>query len=319
MADCPICTLDACDELPGNASDSLGFNCRRCGEFRLTGTLHDMLEPDGPDKDDPRTAVVSHTVRKMQRNGYVPLLDSDWYKRVCETGKLPRPNEQITNLLLWVGEEAKGTDDTVINESEQLQAIIGSPKPSMVFEIALYLAERGLVKYENMFIDYLSQPLQFQMTLDGWAEFDRLNRDSRDSRIAFMAMKFHDPELNNIVDTVFRPAVAATGFELRVLTDVPRAGSIDDRMRVEIRRSRFMLADLTHGNNGAYWEAGYAEGLGLPVIYTFKKEAFEKQASHFDTNHHLTVMWGNNPADVMEELKATIRATLPAEAKLDDD
>lgn len=93
---------------------------------------------------------------------------------------------------------------------------------------------------------------------------------------------------------------------------------IDDRMRVEIRRSRFMLADLTHSNNGAYWEAGYAEGLGIPVIYTCKKAVFDERKSHFDTNHHLTVMWHGDNATVTEELKATIRATLPAEAKLDD-
>jgi hypothetical protein len=41
---------------------------------------------------------------------------------------------------------------------------------------------------------------------------------------------------------------------------------------------------------------------------------------HFDTNHHLIVPW--NPDDLSKaatKLKATIRATLPAEAKLTDD
>jgi nucleoside 2-deoxyribosyltransferase len=59
---------------------------------------------------------------------------------------------------------------------------------------------------------------------------------------------------------------------------------------VEIRACRFLIADLTHANNGAYWEAGFAEGLGKPVTYTCKKSEFAK-ASHFDTNHHLTVLW----------------------------
>ena len=41
---------------------------------------------------------------------------------------------------------------------------------------------------------------------------------------------------------------------------------------------------------------------------------------HFDTNHHLIVEW--DPDDLLKtaaKLKNTIRATLPAEAKLDDD
>jgi hypothetical protein len=36
------------------------------------------------------------------------------------------------------------------------------------------------------------------------------------------------------------------------------------------------------------------------------------EGSHFDTNHHLTVLWDANTVDVaMEKLKATIRATIP--------
>jgi hypothetical protein len=66
-------------------------------------------------------------------------------------------------------------------------------------------------------------------------------------------------------------------------------------------------------------EAGFAEGLGKPVIYTCKKEAFEKEGTHFDTNHHLTVVWEPGKLPVaLEALKATIRATLPIEAKMMD-
>ena len=56
---------------------------------------------------------------------------------------------------------------------------------------------------------------------------------------------------------------------------MPKAGLIDDRLRVEIRTSRFLIADLTHENAGAYWEAGFAEGLGKPVIYTCEKSKFD--------------------------------------------
>ena len=49
---------------------------------------------------------------------------------------------------------------------------------------------------------------------------------------------------------------------------------IDDRLRVEIQSARFLIADLTHENRGAFWEAGYAEGLGKPVIYTCEESVF---------------------------------------------
>ena len=95
---------------------------------------------------------------------------------------------------------------------------------------------------------------------------------------------------------------------------------IDDRLRVEIQSSDFIVADLTHDNLGAYWEAGYAEGLRKPVIYTCEKEKFEKEKTHFDTNHHLTIIWDKtDPLKAGESLKATIRATLPELAKQEDE
>jgi nucleoside 2-deoxyribosyltransferase len=107
------------------------------------------------------------------------------------------------------------------------------------------------------------------------------------------------------------------GFDLRRLTDRQRAGLIDDRLRVEIRRSRFLLCELTEDNRGAYWEAGFAEGLGRPVIYTCRKDYHPNV--HFDTNHYLTVLWEPGKLDeAATELKAVIRATLPTEAKQSD-
>ena len=134
-----------------------------------------------------------------------------------------------------------------------------------------------------------------------------------------MALKFDDDLLIAMVREHISPAVQATGFELINLQDNEKAGLIDDRIRVEIRRSRFLLADLTHHSNGAYWEAGFAEGLGKPVIYLCRRDVFEESSTHFDTNHHLTIAWADDTIqDDMERLKATIRATLPGDAKLDD-
>ena len=135
-----------------------------------------------------------------------------------------------------------------------------------------------------------------------------------------MAMAFGDDELDKFVDLYFKKAALDAGFRLYRLDDEPKAGLIDDRLRVEIRTSRFLISDLSHENSGAYWEAGFAEGLGKPVIYTCEESKFEKDKTHFDTNHHLTVIWNkDNPKAAVEALKATIRATLPDEAKLNDD
>ena len=140
-----------------------------------------------------------------------------------------------------------------------------------------------------------------------------------------MAMKFGDALVDAVFSDHIRPAVAATGFELRTVAgDHKTAGSIDNRMRVEIRTSRFLVCDLTHGNRGAYWEAGFAEGLGRPVFYVCRRDVLEDRKHidhpHFDTAHQLITAWAPERIDAdMQELKSVIRNTLPAEAKMEDD
>jgi nucleoside 2-deoxyribosyltransferase len=155
--------------------------------------------------------------------------------------------------------------------------------------------------------------------MKGWDYYDQLSRGAIVSRKAFMVMQFGDAELDAVFENYFKPAVKATGFERVRLDENPQAGLIDDRLKVEIRTSRFLIADLTHENRGAYWEAGFAEGLGKPVIYTCEKSKFGTHKTHFDTNQHETVLWEKDElGDAAEKLKVTIRATLPDEAVMVD-
>jgi hypothetical protein len=56
------------------------------------------------------------------------------------------------------------------------------------------------------------------------------------------------------------------------------------------------------------------------AYYTCERSKFEATKTHFDTNHHLTIVWdAASPDEAAETLKATIRATLPQLAKQRND
>jgi hypothetical protein len=162
--------------------------------------------------------------------------------------------------------------------------------------------------------------LSYHLTFQGWDRFEELSRSDDTSHTAFMAMKFGRPQTESLFVNHLRPAVAKTSFDLQRVDHNPKAGLIDQRMEVAIRTARFLVAELTHGNRGAYWEAGFASGLGKPVFYICEANHFRRVSTHFDTNHHFTVLWNaDNPDKAASELKNAIRATLPADAKLTDD
>ena len=316
---CRVCNnnLTHCDE-DANIDNRGGqfFNCSKCGRYILSGTslaTIDMVL----DNSDERIALVSHAIRKRD-NGNEPVFISSTDLENYIKSELPKPKEQATLLVLWLGE--KTNPGEVVSFSPSLhQSIIGAISPNG-FELVLqHLIETGVLNGDLTSTMGRHGYAEAKLSIEGWDYYDELKRGAINSRKIFMAMKFGDNELDIVVDDHFKEAVRQTGFELFRVDDVPSAGLIDDKIRVDILTSKLIISDLSHDNNGAYWEAGYAEGLGKPVIYTCEKEKFESEKSHFDTNHHLTISWDkNNPDEAAENLKATIRATLPNDAILED-
>jgi hypothetical protein len=248
-------------------------------------------------------------------------------RAILQEENLPLPSEQFDNLITWIGSN-QGHPGARVNVGPSAVSAIGAIDSSGFGFIADQALKRGLIDCVISVSTHLGQQgvhyqiTPMQLTLAGWNRFEDLRRGRSSSRIAFIAMPFGRKDLDDLYRDRFQRAVADTGFTLKRLDENQPAGLIDDRLRVEIRQCRFLISDLTHDNAGAYWEAGYAEGLGKPVIYTCEKSVFDdrKRGTHFDTNHHLTVLWDTaSPAIAMSKLKATIRATLPDEAVLSDE
>lgn len=65
------------------------------------------------------------------------------------------------------------------------------------------------------------------------------------------------------------------------LDQVEHNEHIMDKILAMIRIAPFVVADFTHHRNGVYFEAGFAKGLGIPVVSCCRQDEFEK--AHCDT------------------------------------
>ena len=309
---CPICK---CENAESKDSGLSAFwSCPRCGVFLVDSDLSDMLE--GTLRTEEQQSLLSHYIRKMQNPSRVVSLNQELLQNVLRN-KPPSTKEQINNFVLWLGKELKRPGGFVL-VSGLHQSVAGSTTGGEYRFVLSYLVDERLMQSHSTHPS-VGEDFPASLTFRGWEYFDQLQLGTRSTRKAFMAMKFGNPVVDKVVDEVYRPALKQTGFDLFRVSERPKAGLIDDNIRVEIRTSRFLISDLTDENAGAYWEAGFAEGLGKPVIYSCERKKFEEHQTHFDTNHHLTVLWDSeNPEEAGKALKATIRATLPDEAKLED-
>ena len=291
---CPFCSPAIKSEIYGN----LAVDCGKCGKFLVQDTAYEDYFCNS-DLTQKNLILLRHYLYKAlylsgKSKSTIFVITSIWVEATLKN-QFPSASEQLDNLISYLGKTESYVRDLDYNFFGH---IIGSTSRAQFDAIV-----QG-AKEKRLFIGTIN----IALSLDGWEKYESIKK-GRLGYGAFMAMKFGDPELNQALDKCFKPAVNDTGFNLKKLDDEPKAGLIDNRMREAIKTSRFMIADLTHQNLGAYWEAGYAEGLGKVVIYTCKEQ--NKDKIHFDTSHHTTIFWDvENLESAREQLKSTIRLSI---------
>ena len=223
------------------------------------------------------------------------------------------PAVQAMNLIRYIGDQVSESGKP-LHHLSGISESIGAPSRELANELVEELCEHGLIRMGEPVETMGSEPvyMNVNLSLEGWERYEAEKRGEFDGNYGFIAMQFDEPALMSFVNEVVKPAVKdATGCDLKDMHDAGRAGVIDDIMRLEIRDAKFVISDLTHDNHGAYWEGGYAEGLGKPVIYICEKEKFDEEGTHFDTNHCTTVLWSrDNDESFCQELTATLRRSL---------
>lgn len=99
-------------------------------------------------------------------------------------------------------------------------------------------------------------------------------------------------------------------------------GDLVSRIKQEIQRAQFVVADLTDERPSCYYEVGFAEALGKPVVAVASRESIMEPGKetkiHFDV--HANVRFFTNQAQLADELRAAVKgneAVLLAESESD--
>ena len=123
---------------------------------------------------------------------------------------------------------------------------------------------------------------------------------------AFVAM-WSDPFTKEVYEQAIEPALGEMGYKPILIAEKEHNNRIDGEIEENIRKAKFVIADLTYGKKGArgsvYYEAGFAHGCEKEVIFTCHKDKFEDV--HFDVDHFKRIPWEEDKLDKFK--KALIR------------
>ncbi|MDD4202438.1 MAG: hypothetical protein PHQ52_03130 [Candidatus Omnitrophica bacterium] len=209
--------------------------------------------------------------------------------------------DKLNDILKYIGDESKNLTDRIYIE------FLYFPR----FFLANYDDLDSLIRYlENKNYIGVERTIDYYycwLTIDGWTKYETIKQINVYSKKVFVAFKF-DTELS---DELFKTIekVCFENFELVAIKSDPLKynGKICDKIISDIKESRFIVSDFSFQNQGVYYEAGYAMGLGIPVVRTCRKQ--EVGQLHFDTRQYSHIIW-KDFKDLEEQLIPKIKTLL---------
>ena len=301
-------------------------NYKQCPIWNLLAIEFSIGSRDGRDVDSPRAGgryFISGSAETYLKNfnSSVKVRLTTWLVDQRRLGNtIPEvTTKTIRNAKIWKNLDVSERADRLLRYQATKTKILGTPihyrippimsggtriddrdkvycemlAHSECFEIRdftylmEYLKKSGLIT-----ISENNREQSCTVTIDGFKRLAYLKDAHSISRKAFVAMWF-DKFMNEAWENGFEPAIRNAGYEPIRIDKREHIEKIDDEIIAEIRKSRFVVADFTHGKEGArggvYYEAGFAHGLKIPVIFSCQKEVMKKV--HFDTRQFNHIVW----------------------------
>lgn len=282
MDSCPICDqgYPAFSEL-SPLGENRYFTCTLCGKFGARDIAVAKLSNLSPLQRQQLLQWLRDD--KQQSSSDTPLITMDLLESEIARYRPLRVTERATLLLKHcVAMAPMGTVFANYGEAVQdlcrISYALGQDELESLVE---YLTDHGYVfRFPNK--------THFRITAQGVNYIEEGGAIALDSNQVFIAMWFKN-ELQQVLDEGIIPAIIKNGFDPLRIDQKEHNNKIDDEIVAEIRRSRFLVADFTGHRGGVYFEAGFAMGLALPVIWTCAVHDIEKL--HFDIRQYNCIDW----------------------------
>ncbi|TGN19099.1 nucleoside 2-deoxyribosyltransferase [Leptospira idonii] len=149
---------------------------------------------------------------------------------------------------------------------------------------------------------FIRQPILIKEP--GWVEIEKLEQPHLSKQV-FIAIWF-DPSMNQAYQEI-ENACRSNGYTPIRIDYKQHNNEISGEILFEIRKSKFLISEVTGQRHGVYFEAGYAMGLGLPVIWCCKQSDLSNV--HFDTRQYNHVVW-DTTQELFDRLEKRIRSTI---------
>lgn len=325
--DCPICGC-AANRIEIGTTDTYNIRCLRCGEYNIVRTAR-AIASRGESTEEERLLLSSWIfenqgiefnsvrIRKFAR----PLKPGVHARGLKILRELERKNPTLgEDIQLKFWGQILGRRDSIVPVAT-FREFTDLQQPQLIELLKWFALSwcKNHSELEFLVVDYLTKELEwleridgttFRITTSGWKEIEAQSHKSVESPIAFIAMWF-DQQTDGLWLDGIEPALRAAQYEPIRIDQQDFTDRVDDKILATIRESRFMVADYTKHRRAVAYETGFAQGLGIPVIFTCKESDFDD--TNFDVSHYPFILWNDDNLETFQEkLEKRIRGVIGA-------
>lgn len=299
--ECPICKSRADEK---NTSDLIHYDCERCGRFFISTEASEDFVTELADE------VIKTKISGWIRENQDTKILSHQLEWLINNLVMINIFEKAQKLLKWINAETKhpGCPVAINIKAEdknciELLSICWAYNAKEMRYLIDYLVKKQLLSRS----DENNSCIPVTISPDGYSYLENIQKN-KDSNIGFCAMWF-DGEMSKAWEEGFEPAIKKAGYSPRRIDKHPHNGVIVDEIIGSIRKSKFVIADLTENRGGVYYEAGFAKGFGIEVIFTCRSDTIS--SLHFDVRHYNFLLWDPNKYNELKhDLCLRIEGTL---------
>ena len=340
---CPVCKGKLACKAEWRRNWSYRFDCKSCGKFGITRTL---LEEDF--KITSGCYNLPHLASFLcynQSKGLTRMLGEaapqegvrfisfeeveNWYPKTF--------SEKIDSILNFFGRDSKNIGHRLCYDLGVLKQILfiedepnEENEEGIIRQFAYwfdYLLTEGLIVEEinertSAIVQELrtlpfslfgseetlsDEVIQFVLTPKAWERIYSIQKTDDNNKDVFVSMSFD--KKNNPTREAIRQGIVKAGFSPEFLDEIIHNEQIVPKMFRLIRECRFLILEVSDPNYGAYYEAGYATGLGKEIIICCSEEVFHTESPHFDIAQKQILIW-KDYEDLTKKLSEWIRALI---------
>ena len=146
--------------------------------------------------------------------------------------------------------------------------------------------------------EYPGGSVKVKLLSGGWNLTNKIGAESNNSDRGFIAIWFDDSMSENI--KAIESAISDCNFRPICLWKESFPETIMEKALGEIKKSRFIIVDLTGERPDVAFEAGFAHGLNMQVIYIYDKRRHKDLPKCFYAKHYQC--HGYNGEDELKEI-----------------